>query len=148
MNKAILIFLFACYVIPTTAFTQVRKIPSSVTNAFSEKYLEANDLEWKDKLSFFVADFTMGNETMEARFSSKGDWIQTETAIPENELPDAVKDGYEKSKYTEWKIVNLYRVELPGDELQYRLQVAKSDIRKKNLLFNKEGRLLKDKITL
>jgi hypothetical protein len=42
----------------------------------------------------------------------------------------------------------VYEIELPADVKQYRLRVAKSDIQQKNLLFNEEGKLLKDNLTL
>jgi hypothetical protein len=42
----------------------------------------------------------------------------------------------------------MHKIALPGDKVQYRIEVGKSDLQKKNLLFNSEGRLLKDKITL
>ncbi len=36
---------------------QVRSVPASVTEAFKTKYPSASNVEWKDKLSAFVAVF-------------------------------------------------------------------------------------------
>jgi hypothetical protein len=141
-----MLFLSALY---TTVVAQVRKIPASVTEAFKDKYPDAGNVEWKDKLSGFIATFEENGTKYEARFSNKGIWENTENKIESDELPEAVNEGFEKSKYAdEWNIESVYRIELPGEKIQYRMQVAKSDLQKKNLLFNSEGRLLKDRITL
>ena len=127
---------------------QIRKIPAEVTNAFAEKYGDAKNVEWKDNLSVFVAGFEQDGERYEAKFNKKGKWQSTEKPIAINDLPGVVNDGFEKSKYAEWEVRSVYEIELPADVKQYRLRVAKSDIQQKNLLFNEEGKLLKDNLTL
>jgi hypothetical protein len=142
----IMLLLSALY---TTAAAQVRKIPASVTEAFKDKYPSAAHVEWKDKLSGFTASFEEHDIKYEARFNNKGVWESTENKIENDDLPEAVSNGFDKSKYAdEWTIESIYKIELPDDKIQYRIQVAKSDLQKKNLLFNSEGRLLKDRITL
>ena len=130
------------------ANAQIRKIPAEVTNAFAEKYGGAKNVEWKDNLSVFVAGFEQDGEKYEAKFNKKGKWQSTEKQIEISDLPGVVNDGFEKSKYAEWEVRSVYEIELPGDAKQYRLRVAKSDIQQKNLLFNEEGKLLKDNLTL
>jgi hypothetical protein len=130
------------------SFSQIRKIPSEVTQALKEKYPDADNVSWKDKLTVFSASFEINNEKYEARFDDKGEWKSTEKQINESDLPGDIKDGFEKSKYSDWELKKAYLVELPEETTQYRILVAKSDIQKKNLLFNSEGRLLRDNITL
>ncbi len=127
---------------------QIRKIPAEVTEALKTKYPDAAQVTWKDKITVFAASFEMNNLQYEARFNSKGAWQSTERPISEDELPDGVKDGIGKSKYAEWPVKSVVRIELPGDKIQYRLLVSKSDLQKKYLLFNEMGQLLKDSITL
>ena len=150
MEKHVVVFLsmilMTFAVIPS--FAQIRKTPSEVTEALKEKYPAAENVSWKDKLSVFAASFEMNNERYEARFTDKGEWKSTEKEISETELPDQVKDGFEKSKYADWEMKYAYFIELPDEETQYSIQVAKNDIQKKNLLFNSDGKLLKDNITL
>ncbi len=130
------------------SFAQLRKIPAAVTDAFKEKYPHASEVEWKDKLTAFVAGFTDDGVKYEARFSKKGNWQQTENETTETSIPAAVKDGLEKSKYADWETTAFYMISLPDEQTNYRILVKKSDIQKKNLLFNNEGKLLKDNITL
>lgn len=127
---------------------QLRKIPAEVTGAFSEKFPNAGDVEWRDKLSGFTASFSIDSAKYIASFNNKGSWESTEEFISEDDLPSSVRDGFDKSKYAEWNIAETSRIELPGDEVQYKVSVEKGDLKKRNLYFNDEGRLLKDKLTL
>lgn len=139
-------FMLAAY---TTTHAQVRKVSAQVTEAFRTKYPSATNVEWKDRLTGYTATFDQGGVHYEARFSNKAEWQSTENKVAENELPAAVNDGFQKSKYAEeWKIREAYKIAIPGDKIQYRVNIQKGDIQRKNLLFSNEGRLLKDNITL
>jgi len=144
--KKILLFLFLAAGMASQA--QIRKIPAVVTESFKTKYPNAANVEWKDKLTAFVASFDQGSTKFEARFNSKGEWQQSEHATTEADLPAPIKDGLSKSKYAEWKATDFYTRDLPGNKTQYRISVEKSDLQKKNLLFSSEGQLLKDSMTL
>jgi hypothetical protein len=133
----------------SSALAQIRKIPAEVTESFKEKYPNASQVEWKDKLTNFVAVFQHEGIQYEARFNKKGEWKDTENAIDTDELPEAVNEGYGKSKYADdWKIEAAYKIVLPNEKVNYRVLARKSDLQKKNILFSSEGRLLKDNMTL
>ena len=137
--------------ISTTAVSvnaQIRKIPSTVTDAFKEKYPDASGVVWRDKLSVFSAVFAKDGVNYEARYNSKGEWLNTENEISQDDLPSVIRDGFEKSKYADWDIEKVHLIALPEGTTQYRLLVGKTDLQKKNLLYSSKGRLLKDKITL
>lgn len=137
------------FVAQSPLFAQIRKVPAAVTEAFKKKYPSASNVEWKDKMTVFMAGFDLNNGKHEARFTSKGEWKNTEQEVGEAGLPEAVKDGFKKSKYSaDWSIGTAYRIDSPGDKTEYRVHVVKNDIQKKNLLFSSEGRLLKENITL
>lgn len=130
------------------ASAQIRKIPAAVTESFKSKYASATNVEWKDRLTSYVATFEADGKKHEAYFDDDGSWKQTETEIEETELPAAVKDGFDKSKYTEWSIERVERIDKNDNVTEYRIQIKKGDVRKKNLLFTSDGRLKKDKITV
>ena len=140
----VIFFAFGIY----ASFGQVRKIPSEVTEAFKQKYPDATNVEWRDKLSNFSAIFESDNQHYQARFNSKGEWQLTEYEIEESDLPEEVKDGFDKSKYADWEIGAIYKIEFSDGTHQYRIETIKNDVRKKNLYFNSEGRLVKDRITI
>ena len=150
MRRFLSLLLLLSLIIATvsTSFAQVRKIPSEVTEAFKDKYPNATNVEWRDKLSSFSAVFESDDIQYEARFNSKGEWQLTENEIEESDLPEAVKEGFDKSKYADWEIGKVHKIELADGSLQYRVESIKNDVRKKNLYFNSEGRLIKDRITI
>lgn len=133
----------------STADAQVRKIPAEVTEAFRQKYPTALNVEWHDHITNFTATFDQDKVHYEARFNTKGMWQNTENKIADSTLPASIKDGFQKSKYVEdWKIKNAYKIALREDKVQYRLEIQKNDIQKKQLYFDSTGRLLRDNISL
>jgi Putative beta-lactamase-inhibitor-like, PepSY-like len=131
-----------------TGHAQLRKIPADVTEAFKTKYPDTKNAEWKDKLTSFAVSFEMEDDKYTAKFNNKGEWIQTEKEITEEALPADVKNGYDKSKYTAWKVKSVACIENKDNTVHYRLLVRKNDIEKKYLLFDKDGKLLRDAITI
>lgn len=150
MKKSIALFMTAALLVmaQSTLLAQLRKVPAAVTEAFKKKYPNAENVEWNDKVTVFMASFSEGGTSYEARFSNKGEWKNTENEIAVADIPSAVNEGYQKSKFTEWEIQKAYKISVPGNKVEYRLHVKKSDLQQKNLLFSSDGRLLKDNITL
>ena len=56
--------------------------------------------------------------------------------------------GFSKSKFNDWKVNSAYVLYLPGERDQYHIVAEKSGLQKKNLLFNSDGQLVKDNLTL
>ncbi|HEY4150501.1 MAG TPA: PepSY-like domain-containing protein [Chitinophagaceae bacterium] len=146
MKKLFLLALIAVAASSTQA--QLRSIPAVVTDSFKVQYPNAANVEWKDKITAFMASFNLNKVKYQARYTTKGAWIQSEHPIALADLPAAVADGLKKSKYADWKVTAYYQLQLPGDKIQYHISVEKSDLNKKNLLFSNEGQLLKDSMTL
>ena len=146
MKKFFCLFFFISVVAFSNA--QLRKIPAEVTDAFASRYPHATHVEWKDKLQYFEASFQLNESTLTADFSSNGDWQKSEREIDEDDLPDEVKDGFDKSKYTDWQTNGAYEIQELGKPLQYRINVQKSGIQKKNLFFDADGKLLREAINL
>ncbi len=150
MNKVIfaLGIAFACSMFTHSVNAQLRKIPAEVTDHFNQKYPGATSVEWKDRLTGFSAAFVWDGLGYIGNFGNKGDWESTEHEIENDDLPEAVDDGFQKSRYADWDINRIVYIELPDDEVNYRIEVGKGDIKKRNLYFSEKGRLLRDKLTL
>lgn len=147
MRKAFLILGFSA--IGLGCFAQIRKIPPAVTNAFSKQYPGAHDVAYKDNLLNVQVNFVLDSAEMIAKYSSDGEWKETDKISTYNDLPTEVKDGFQKSKYaTGWKATETTIVYLPHNEIRYRLKVEKNDVQKKYLFFNKNGKLLRDALTI
>lgn len=131
------------------ANAQLRKIPAEVTDAFKNQYPSASQASWTDKLSYFQVGFTMDSGLYTARYDSKGVWKGSEQTVTTDKLPASVKEGYDKSKYTdEWKIKECTVLYLIGNVIEYRILIRKSGLQKKYLVFNASGKLLSENSTL
>jgi hypothetical protein len=127
---------------------QIREIPAGVKDAFTQQYPDAKQVTYDDKLVYVLVHFNQEDSASTARYTSKGIWQWTETAIPFTSLPQEIQDGFNKSKYLGWQVDHTYRVDLPGKLIRYKLQIEKNAVQKRNLFFNKRGRMISDNITM
>jgi hypothetical protein len=141
-------FLFLSIITSVIGFSQVTKIPSSAKDNFSKQYPSAQNVNWENDLINVNVRFELNGEQMNAEYNNKGIWKKTEKKWTYDKLPDAVKDGFNKSKYADRGVTETVILYLPGDIEQYRLKVERNDLQKKYLFFNKEGRLIRDAITI
>ncbi len=149
MFRKISFIILCSFFIFSSAQAQVRKIPAEVTNAFTAQYPEAKDVSYDDNLRNFKVIFTSKGEKMIAYYNGKGEWKETEKTTDITKLPQAVQDGFQKSKYaTDWKISEAIIFYEPKNADRYRLKVEKGDVQRKYLHFDKNGRLLRDSITI
>jgi hypothetical protein len=146
MKKLVLFVLFSTAV--SFAQAQIRKIPAEVTDAFGTRYPHATKVEWRDKLHYFEVSFELNSSSISANFSSKGEWQSSERKLNFDDLTSDIIDGFKKSKYAEWEKKSVYEVQELGKPVQYRINIQKSGIKKKNLYFDANGRLLRDAIVL
>jgi hypothetical protein len=143
--KFLSIFLLG---IATIAFAQIRKIPPEVTEAFKVRYPHAEKVSWKDNITSFEAEFLLNDYKMRAYFNSKGEWQSSEKNIKFEDLPREVKDGFAKSKYSDWEKGSIVETDKNGEGLIYRMLVKKSGVQKKYLYFDTSGKLTRDAVTL
>lgn len=112
------------------------EVPKAVQDAFNKKYPKATDVEWeKDKLNYEV-EFELDEVEYEATFSEDGTWLETETEIPEKELPEKVAKAF-KEKFPKAKIKEIEKVETPKS-IFYEIEYKKG-MRKKEAIFDVDG---------
>jgi hypothetical protein len=138
------VFLFTM----TATFSQLREIPKEVRENFARQYPMATDVDFNDDLFDVNVRFTLDGEKMDAEYNNKGIWRHTEKKWNHDKLPEAVKDGFGKSKYADREVKEVVMIYYPGDIIQYRIKTEKNSLEKKYLYFNPEGRLLRESITI
>ena len=142
------LFFFSFLLLSITSFSQIREIPETVKEAFEAQYPAAENVEYNDNLVNIKVNFILNGEKMVASYNSKGRWKDTEKEWDFEKLTADVKDGFSKSKYADWKIIETRIVYMAGGQERYRVKVEKNDVQKKNLFFNKNGRLVEESITI
>lgn len=147
IKKVGLVGCVCLLLLANVSFAQLRAIPKAVTNAFTKQYAGATDVSYSDQLSGVYVSFLLNGEKMLASYNNKGVWKETVKESAFDRLPNEVKDGFQKSKYADRTIDETKIIERPNDSLQYRLRAVKSDVEKKYLYFNGQGRLTKEAVT-
>ena len=147
VRKFLMIALFFCLA-AGSASAQIREIPVAVKEVFEKQYPDAENVEYKDLLASVQVHFTEGGEKYIAKYNSKGMWRETEKEWNFEHLSTEVKDGFSKSKYADWEVEETKVIYRHTNKEFFRVKVKKNDIQKKQLLFNKQGRLVEEDITL
>ncbi|WP_320889167.1 PepSY-like domain-containing protein [Bacteroides sp.] len=117
-------------------------VPAELKNAFTAKYPTVSNEKWETKGNYYVADFRHQNYETSAWFTSDGTWQMTETDIPYQALPSAVKSAFESSEYAKWKIDDVDMLERLDMETVYVIEVE-SGKQEFDLYYSAEGILIK-----
>ena len=147
MNKIVVALLLSIGIY-TSAVAQIREIPKAVEETFANQYEGATNIDFKDQLVRVDVYFDLDGEKMIASYTNKGLWKETQKVWSFDQLPQEVKEGFDKSKYADREIEEVIVLYLPGAIEQYRLKAKKSGVEKKYVYFNPKGRLLREAVTL
>ena len=99
--------------------------PEKIKTAFDQKYPDAEEVEWEMEHGKWEAEFEVDEKEMEALFDENGNWIETETEMEDEDLPDAVKQTLknqfkdyevEEAEYLESPEYSGYEIELEGNK--------------------------------
>jgi len=94
-----------------------KAIPQTVVSAFSSKYPGVEIKKWKTENNRYTAKATIDNHKCFASFDANGNWLNTRSRIAWPwKLPKTVKEAYRKTKYSNWHIYTVMKVEKPLGE--------------------------------
>jgi hypothetical protein len=148
MKRNLLLLLLGLFTLCVTSFAQSDNVPQAVKETFTKQYPAAENVEYKDNLLNVWVNFTLNGDTLKANYTKKGVWENTEKAITYDQLPEAVKDGFQKSKYADREVEETKIIYRAGGTERYRLKTRKNDLQKKYLYFNEKGQLVEDSIAI
>ncbi len=121
------------------------QVPRAVSMAFQNKFPAIQSNEWEEEeKGVYEAEFKMKGRKMSAAFDETGKWLETETAIKKNALPDAVKKTI-AAEFPGYEIDEAEKLETP-EGLAYEVELEKEENKKEmeiEVLFSQEGALLK-----
>jgi uncharacterized membrane protein YkoI len=136
MNKIVIIITL----IISTIFSASAKItpPAAVSKAFKTQFANATDIKWgKENATEYEAEFMQDGVKHSANFSSKGKWIETETAIKYSEIPKAVQASFETAhKGTKKK--EIAKIEKANGTIIYEIEITIGG-KNKDCLYNEDG---------
>lgn len=145
MKTKVLLFVFLLItgVVMTSCNQKKQYRPDAkIVNAFNMKYPKANQVEWEQKQGYYVAEFHDNGIECEAWFDNNGKWSMTESNIRYNALPQAIRDNFEKSMYSNWKKDDVDKIERMGMNPVYIIEIEKEG-QDTDLYYSENGMLVK-----
>jgi hypothetical protein len=142
-----ILLIASIFIINPAARAQLVEVPAVVKTAFDKKFPGAKEVDWLHNIGKPEVKFKYDDKDYWARFNKKGIWEASSVKITIEELPSEVLDGFHKSKYADWPVKELNKIQKPGG-VSYKINVSKAALNSKNLLFDEKGRLLKDNYTI
>ena len=128
------------------------QVPEAIRNAFDSSFSNTANLSWETKTvskgQYYKAEFNNKSDNgykTEAWYTADGTWCMTETEMPYNAIPQAVKTSFESSEYASWKRDNeVDRIERNAvKEIIYIIEVESPQDVDMDLHYSADGILVK-----
>lgn len=116
---------------------------NQVVTVFNQMYPQAQKVEWENKSGYKVAEFIFDAKESEAWFDQEGRWVMTETDILFSELPREVQEGYRSSRYSDWRVDDVDKLERPDAGTIYVIEAEQGE-EEYDLYYDPDGNLLKE----
>jgi hypothetical protein len=72
-----------------------QKVPAVISEAFNKKFPDVTKVKWdKENAQEYEASFKLNGIKYSANFSDNGEWLETETGISFDKLPQKVQDSF------------------------------------------------------
>lgn len=140
-------FMFAAmfsFGILSTSCAQRPTAPAAAQSAFKNKFPSAQKVKWdQEEEGEWEAEFKMNGKEMSANFKADGTWLETETEIQADDLPQAIRTAI-NSQFVGYKTEEAAMVETPGSATAYEAELEKGDTTIE-ATFGADGKLLKQK---
>jgi hypothetical protein len=139
--KKIILLLALLLLISGSAMAQIT-VPQAVKSAFEAKFPNAENVKWdKENRSEYEANFTLGVTEMSASFLRDGTWLETETTIAVDQLPQAVQDAV-KQNYSTGTITGASKIEKADNSIVYETDIRIKS-KTKEVIFDEKGNIVK-----
>ena len=139
-----MVLFSACMLFTLLGFSQrltADKVPAPVKQAFSKKFPGAAGVQYGMGKKGYEILFREHGVEKSATFDTAGNWLETETAVTEADIPGAVVNAIVKD-FTGFAIFKVLKVELPGKDPVYKTNLM-NETEGFNVEFSARGDLLK-----
>jgi hypothetical protein len=118
-------------------------VPEAVNKTFQNKFPNATNAKWdKENAHEFEAEFVWNGAKYSANFSDTGEWLETESTISFNQLPEKVQKAFNNS-YPGANVKAVAKIETSKSTTKYEVEIKQS-IKNKEVLYNEDGIEIKE----
>lgn len=119
------------------------KVPAAVSSAFASKFPGATKVKWgKEGTHEFEAEFEIGGMKNSANYSEDGKWLETETGVKYDLLPEKVRMAFEKAHKSS-EVKESSSIETSKGRRFYEIEI-KQGIKTVELFYSAEGVSVKE----
>ena len=92
-------------------------VPATILASFTAKYPKAEIKKWEVTSDGYTAKVIEDHNKFEASFDKNSQWVKTTTKIGWSwDLPAEIRTALKDSKYKDWRVDRLRKVETPAGE--------------------------------
>lgn len=128
---------------PTMSASKIpaNEVPAETKTAFSEMYPDAEVDTWWLIEKNYQAQFMNNGRVNKVLLNSAGGLIESRKQLDwEDEAPDAIKSGFNRTEYKYWDVTDFYVTENTSSDKFYEIQVQKGN-RFQMIYFKPDGAL-------
>jgi uncharacterized protein YxeA len=126
------------------------ELPANAENAFMETHPEVKSVRWKLDKNRYIGEYSDKGRRMYFITSPEGEWQETAAEYNFQQLPQPVRDAYNKAQYKDWEVYNaeFIRPAFAEDEsnVKFRIHMYKlnpdNNYTYKTLTYDPQGNLL------
>ena len=119
-------------------------VPRDVQIKFLELEPSAHKIEWTIDNEIYQVDYLVKSKKTTSYFDKNGNWLETESEIEAEELPEAILKTL-KTKLSEYSIIDIELVKTKENQVLYEVDLKK-DNKLYDILFDETGKILRKKI--
>ncbi len=124
-----------------TVYGQESKVPAQVKAKFKVLHPKADEVKWDVEENDYEVTFESEDDVdMSLLFNAKGNIIETETEIEEDDLPAAIKSSLENN-FKGWELGETTKIVRDG-KTTYETELEKGE-KKIDVIFTPEGTIIK-----
>lgn len=135
-------FLIALFLILQSC--SENSVPREIQLKFLEIEPAAHNINWAIDDNIYQVDYIVNAKKTTSYFDLSGNWLETESEILTNELPDAILKTL-NSKLNEYSIVDIELVKTKENQILYEVDLKLKD-KMYDILFDSKGKILRKQI--
>ena len=113
--------------------------PANIVSAFNTKFPDATKVKWdKENAHEYEAEFMWKGGKCSANYNYKGEWLETESSITFEQLPEIIQQAFYKSHKNE-KIKAVAKIENSKGETKYEIELKKGK-KSVELFYSEDGK--------
>jgi Fe-S cluster assembly scaffold protein SufB len=123
------------------------EVPEAVLETFKQKFPDQKPKGWIKDSNIYQIAFQNNEKWIEVTFQEDGKWLHTKSNTVYANMPEDIKNTFDKSKYADWEIHQCFEVESSESKNNfYEIQLIDVEGELFVLLLNSKGEFIRESV--